>query len=50
MIVLLINYISVFYIKLCVNDGSHIKYTYMIDQKYSHIVTPNHASLSHVSI
>ena len=37
-IVLPTNHINVFYMELCVSGGSHIKYTYMIDCEYNHIV------------
>ena len=46
-IVLLVNHVNTFYIELCVSNGSHIKYTYMISQKHNHIMLPNYASLSH---
>ena len=46
MAVLLANYVSAFFMGLCVSDGSHIKYTYMIGRNYSHVVLSNHASLS----
>ena len=38
MIILLINYISIFYMKLCVTNESYIKYTYMISQKHNHMM------------
>ena len=34
--------------KLYVNNKFHIKYTYMINQKYSYIVLSDHVSLSHI--
>ena len=43
--VFLVNYITIFYIKLCVRNKSYIKYTYMIDREYSHIILVNPASL-----
>ena len=46
MIVLLINHISAFYMRLYIYDGSHIKYTYIIDRENSHIILPNHTNLS----
>ena len=35
--VLSVNYVSTFYIGLCVSGGSYIKYTYMIDGEYNHM-------------
>ena len=43
---LLDNHISTFYMILYVSGGSYLKYTYMIDRKHSHVVLPDHASLS----
>ena len=45
-IILSVNYVSVFCMKLRVNGESHIKYTYIIGRKYSHVMLPDHASLS----
>ena len=33
MVVLPVNHVSVLCIELCVNNGSHIQYTYMIDPR-----------------
>ena len=46
-IMLLVNHVSIFYMRLCVSSGSHVKYTYMIGQEHSHVVFPDHAKLSH---
>ena len=40
------NHISVFCMELCISDGSHIKYTYMIGREHNHVVLPDYASIS----
>ena len=46
MVVLPTNHVSVFCMELCVSSRSYIKYIYMIGQEHSHVMLPNHASLS----
>ena len=43
--VLPVNHIITFCMRLYVNGGSHIKYTYMIDREHSHMVLSNHANI-----
>ena len=45
-VVLPVNHVSVFCIELYINDGSYIKYTYMIDRKHSYVVLSDHVSIS----
>ena len=40
-----VNYISTFYMGLCISGRSHIKYTYMIDREYNHMVLPDYTNL-----
>ena len=44
--VLLANHVSAFYMKLYISGRSQVKYTYMIGREHSHVVLPDHASLS----
>ena len=46
MAVLPANYVSVFYMGPTTNTQSYTKCTYMIDQEYSHVVLPDHISIS----
>ena len=45
-IVLQVNHVSVFCMGLYVSGGFHVKYTYMINLEYNHVVLSDHASLS----
>ena len=45
-VVLPVNYVSVFCMGLCVSGGSHTKCTYMIGWEHSHVVLPDYASIS----
>ena len=49
MTVLLPNHVSAFYMKLYISGRSQVKYTYMISREHSHVVLPDHASLSHIN-
>ena len=40
------NNVSAFYMGPATNTQSHEKCTYMISREHSHIVVPNHASIS----
>ena len=42
------NHISAFRMGLCVSGGFYVKYIYMIGLEHSHVVLPDHASLSRV--
>ena len=42
MVVLPINYVRVFYMRLCVSGESHIKHTYMISREYIHMMLPDY--------
>ena len=44
--VLPVNHVGAFYIGLCVSGGSYVKCSYMIGREYSHVVLPDHASIS----
>ena len=46
MAVLPANHVSAFCIELCISGRFHVKYTYMIGREHSHVVLPDHASLS----
>ena len=48
MIMLLTNHISILYIRPINNIYSHTKYTYIIDQEYSHMVLLYYANISHI--
>ena len=46
MAVLSTNHVSAFCMRLCIDGGSYVKYTYMIGREHSHMVLSDHASLS----
>ena len=46
MAVLPANHVSVFYMEPTTNTQFHAKYTYIIGLEYSHVVLPDHASIS----
>ena len=48
-VVLSVNHVSEFCMRLCVSGWSHIKYTYMIDREHNHVVFSDHANLSQQS-
>ena len=41
-----VNYASTFCMRLCVSNGSDVKYTYMIDREHNHVVLPDYTNLS----
>ena len=48
-IILPVNYISVFCMELCISDGSYIKFTYMIGRTHNHMMLLDHANISLVT-